>query len=323
MTSSSDDSSPLPIDRHRLIHASTVLRTGQQAQLLRAVRAGEVQRVRRGVYSPVGADPPLRGADRHLLTAFAAAAQRDHPVFAGYTSALLHGMPAVGAIPSQVTLLGSGASGRIRNGVIELGRRDDTVVETRGGVRLASLADSVLEVGRRSPLVTALAMVDAAIGRRLEGDRRPVCTLDELVAIVERRRPFRGSQRVAAVLARADPATESPLESLSRLRFEEYGFPPPRTQHEIALADGRVARLDFAWPGLGVWGEADGIAKYGGGGQRAATTVIEEKWREDAIRATTGWRCVRWSWQDAWRGAPLARALHAAGVPTSGLPRRR
>ncbi|GLU90537.1 hypothetical protein [Agromyces sp. NBRC 114283] len=321
MTSGSDDSPPLPIDRQGLIHASTVLRAGQQGQLVRAVRDGELQRVRRGVYSPVGAGPPPRGADHHVLTAFAAAAQRDHPVFAGYTSALLHGMPAVGAVPSQVTFLASGASGRIRNGVIEVGRRDDTVVETRGDIRLTSLADAVLEVGRRSPLVTALAMVDAAIGPRLVGDRRPTCTLEELVAILDRRRPFRGSLRVAAVLARADPAAESPLQSLSRLRFEEYGFPPPLTQHELALADGRIVRLDFAWPGLGVWGEADGIARYGG--QRAAATVLEEERRAEAIRTMTGWRCVRWEWQDAWRGVPLARALLDAGLTSSGRVRRR
>ncbi|MCM3656636.1 hypothetical protein M3147_05155 [Agromyces mediolanus] len=323
MTSHAHESTPLPIDRHRLIHASVVLHAGQQAQLLRAVRAGEVQRVRRGVYSPVGADPPRRGAESHLLTAFAAAAQRDHPVFAGYTSALLHRMPAVGAIPTQVTLLASGASGRIRNGVVELGRRADTIIETRDGIRLTSLADAVLEVGRRSPLVTALAMVDAAIGRRFEGDDRPGCTLDELVAILDRRRPFRGSRRVAAVLARADPLAESPLESLSRLRFEEYGFPPPLSQHEVRLVDGRTARLDFAWPGMGVWGEADGIGKYGSSGRHSAETVIDEKRREDAIRAITGWRCVRWGWQDAWRGVPLARALLDAGLPTSGLARRR
>jgi hypothetical protein len=323
VTSRSDEPPPLPIDRHRLIHASAVLHAGQQAQLIRAVRAGEVQRVRRGVYSPVGAGPPPRGADRHLLTAFAAAAQRDDPVFAGYTSALLHGMPAVGAIPSQVTFLAAGASGRIRNGVVELGRRGDTVVETRGGVRLTSLADAVLEVGRRSPLVTALAMVDAAIGRRFEGDRRPGCTLDELLAILDRRRPFRGSRRTAAVLARADPLAESPLESLSRLRIEEHGFPPPLSQHEVRLADGRIARLDFAWPGIGVWGEADGVGKYGTSSQRSAATVIDEKRREDAIRAITGWRCVRWGWREAWRGVPLARSLLDAGLPTSGAARRR
>jgi len=323
VTSHPDDAPPLPIDRHRLILASAVLQTGQQAQLNRAVRAGEVQRVRRGVYTPVGADPPLRGAGRHVLTAFAAAAQRDDPVFAGYTAALLHGMPAVGAIPAQVTFLAGGASGRIRNGVIELGRRADTVVETIGGLRLTSLAEAVLEVGRRSPLVTALAMVDAAIGRRAEDDRRRSCTLDELVALLDRRRPFRGSRRVAAALARADPFAESPLESVSRLRFEEHGFPPPRSQFEVRLTDGRTARLDFAWPALGVWGEADGLGKYGGGGPLAAATVIEEKRREDAIRAITGWRCVRWGWRDAWRGVPLARLLLDAGLPTSGRSRRR
>ncbi|GAA2456876.1 type IV toxin-antitoxin system AbiEi family antitoxin domain-containing protein [Agromyces soli] len=323
MPSRPDDSTPLPIDRHRLIRTSAARQTGQQAQLNRAVRAGEVQRVRRGVYAPVGADPPLRGADHHLLTAFAAAAQREDPVFAGYTAALLHGMPAVGAIPAQVTVLAGGASGRIRNGVIELGRRADTVVESHGGVRLTSLAEAVLEVGRRSPLVTALAMVDAAIGPRLDGDPRPDCTLDELVAILERRRPFRGSPRIAAVLARADPLAESPLESLSRLRFEEYGFPPPRSQHEVRLTDGRTARLDFAWPGLGVWGEADGMGKYGSGGARTAATLIEEKRRENAIRAITGWRCVRWGWRDAWLGVPLARLLLDAGLPASGRARRR
>jgi hypothetical protein len=135
-------------------------------------------------------------------------------------------------------------------------------------------------------------------------------------------RPFPGSRRVAAVLERATHLAETPLETLSRVRFEELGFPAPELQRSVMRRrSGSLAFLDFAWPEHRVWGEADGNGKYLGdtgpnGDRRSSAEIVrEEKAREDEVRAATGWACARWDWSDAWKGDPLRDILLGAGLP--------
>ncbi|WP_448809451.1 hypothetical protein [Agromyces bauzanensis] len=41
----------------------------------------------------------------------------------------------------------------------------------------------------------------------------------------------------------------------------------------------------------------------------------EEKARENEVRASTGWRCARWNWAEAWASNPLRDILLEAGLP--------
>ena len=295
---------------------------GVSASLLTARDAGELVAVRRGVYLPSARLEGMTAAERHRAQAFAVAHQRPGVVFAGFTAAVLLGMPVVGKVPDHVTVLAKGGSGRRRNGVVEIVRRDAAGVLTPDGVTTTTMIETVLEVARTRPLLTALAMADAALCRPRFGDETARCTIEELQQAFEAMLPFPGSRRVAAVIERATHLAETPLETLSRVRFEELGFPAPVLQWSVKRArSGSDAFLDFAWPEHRVWGEADGDGKYLGNAKRdgdrrsAAEIVRDEKARENEVRAATGWACARWDWSEAWKAGPLRDILLEAGLP--------
>jgi hypothetical protein len=104
------------------------------------------------------------------------------------------------------------------------------------------------------------------------------------------------------VLRLANPLLESAGEDRTWFFFWTSGLPMPIPQHEIRDRSGRVvARVDFAWPELGVFLEFDGKVKYEGllkEGERASDVVIREKRREELICHLTGWRCIRINWAD-------------------------
>lgn len=300
-------------------HARTA---GVSASLLTARDAGELVALRRGVYLPSASLEEMSAAERYRTLAFAVAQQRPGAVFAGFTAAVLHGMPVVGGVPDHIVVLATRASGRRGNGVVEIVRRGRAPVMTSDGVMMTSLVDTLLEVARTRSLLTALTMVDAALYLPRFGDDAALCTMEELRTAFAAMLPFPGSRRVAAVLDRATHLAETPLETLSRVRIEELGFPSPELQRPVMRPRSRsLAFLDFAWPDHGVWGEADGDGKYLGNARRtgdrrpAAQIVRDEKARENEVRAATRWACARWDWAEAWKSGPLRDILREAGLP--------
>ena len=57
----------------------------------------------------------------------------------------------------------------------------------------------------------------------------------------------------------ARPGAESPMESEARLVMLDGGLPEPMLQYEIIDRDGRLWRVDFAWPDKRVAVEYDGF----------------------------------------------------------------
>jgi len=78
-----------------------------------------------------------------------------------------------------------------------------------------------------------------------------------------------------------------------------------------------VARTDFWWPGVNLVGEFDGRGKYMRSdlatGRSPAQVVVDEKIREDALRAL-GHGVVRWVWEDAVSPQALRVKLTRAGL---------
>jgi very-short-patch-repair endonuclease len=70
--------------------------------------------------------------------------------------------------------------------------------------------------------------------------------------------------------------------------------------------------VDFWWPSARVIGEFDGKGKYlreeYSGGRSIADIVIDEKLREDRLRAL-GATVVRWGWSEAASSARLLARL--------------
>jgi hypothetical protein len=307
----------LPTDGDGLIAAGAARARGEERALLTAHRSGSIVRLRRGVYLDADRHAEQAALDRYRSSVLAAARQRREPIFAGETAAVLLGLPIIG-VPEQIVLLSPGPSGRRRNGVVELARRGDEAIVEYDGRRMTAIADTVIDIARTSTLLRALVVADAALHTPRFGSRAPRCSAADLDEAYHSRLPFPRSRRVAAMLERASPDADTPLETLSRLRIEELGFPPPEVQFAVMRPDHALpAYLDFAWPEHGIWGEADGAMKYTGeaGDPSGARRVLDEKRREDEIRAVTGWRCVRWGWRDAWDGRLLRDILRRAGLP--------
>jgi hypothetical protein len=101
--------------------------------------------------------------------------------------------------------------------------------------------------------------------------------------------------------------------------FFRCGVPAPVPQYEVRDESGDlIARLDFAWPALGMWLEFDGREKYEKhrrADESVTDAVLREKQRESLIGELTGWRCIRITWADLERPhVTVARILDLLGV---------
>jgi hypothetical protein len=123
--------------------------------------------------------------------------------------------------------------------------------------------------------------------------------------------------RIAAVLDFACADAESPGESLSRVQMMVMGFPAPELQRVFTDQRGLVGRADFYWPQARLVGEFDGLVKYSKpefrGGRTPSEVVIDEKRREDRLRAL-GLGVVRWTWEDLREPALFRDVLTSAGL---------
>jgi len=103
------------------------------------------------------------------------------------------------------------------------------------------------------------------------------------------------------------PPTESLLETLAvQLMRSVKGLPPPERQ--VALYDEHgnfVARVDLAWPSLGIFVELDG--------QQHKDQPVYDASRQTAIAGVTGWLCGRFTWDEITR-TPAATARRMAGL---------
>lgn len=261
-------------------------------ELGRLVRAGELERLRRGAY--VNGTLPADAGDLHrLLVQATLAGLRRSAVVSHQSAAVLHGLPLWDVPLDRVHVTRPGGwndvSRVLRVHVAQL--RDDEVVMV-DGVEVTSPVRTALDLARSLPLEAAVVALDAALHRRLlqVSDLRA-----RLVDIAGRP----GSRSGARAIAFADGRSESVGESRSRVILHRWGLAPSALQFEVLRGDGtRVGRTDFAWEDQRVVGEFDGRIKYGRllrPGQSAGDAVFDEKRREDLIR-DEGWGVLRWVW---------------------------
>ncbi len=313
----------LPCDEHGFILARDARALGREPAFYEAIRTGELERIRRGVYArrvrPSPAESPAeRDARRYLALVRASAHALERPVYTSYSAAALMGLPIVGSWPDSVYVMSRDRQGSRRRGVIAVARTHEPAVVRVGDLVATSVEFTLVQLCRHASLGAALVATDAALLVSRSRDAPPPRTTPaRLAGEHDRLKPYPGSRRTDAVLRRAVTAAETPIESASRIVIEELGFTAPTLQHELWLPElGRRAYLDFHWPSVGVAGEADGHGKYRGDRGSAASidAIIDEKDREDAIRAQMR-GFVRWDWADMWRREPLRAKLVRAGVP--------
>ncbi|TWH06182.1 putative AbiEi antitoxin of type IV toxin-antitoxin system [Rhodococcus rhodochrous J45] len=272
---------------------TTALASGMtDSEIRRAVRAGELERLEPGVY--LHRDDALDELDRYRVRVRSVGAVlAPGTVISHESAAVLHGLALWKPDLTRVHVTRDRSSGGRRTAsrhlhVAPLPADERSEVD---GVPCTSLARTVVDLACTLDFDEAVIAGDCAAARDAEFGSALLCCLDESGP----RRGIAAARRVAAFL---DGRSESPGESLSRIRMHQAGMPAPTLQKEIRTPDGQfVARVDFLWEGEGVVEEFDGMGKYDEGGVEA---LRNEKRREDALR-DLGFEVVRWTWTELSR----------------------
>ena len=286
-------------------------------ELSRLVREGSIERLRRGVYAAPIAESAT-GPDRHLRLIDAAVAVLDaESVISHGSAAVLHGIPSWLGAGDRVHVTRSRPCGGQRRRLVHLTTApippsEITVID---GVRVTSLARTVLDLGRTITFWRAVASGDRALRLGLEPN--------ELTAGLLGMSRWPGVRAARRTVATLDMRSESVGESFSRVRFIEHGIPTPELQYEVYDEAGHMlARSDFGWEEYRTLGEFDGKVKYGElvpAGQCGADVLFAEKQREDALR-DRGWQVVRWTWDDLSRPEVIRNRLLRAFQRTNAVP---
>jgi hypothetical protein len=245
-------------------------------------------RVRRGLYVAQPGDEAR----------VAAAVLRLDAIASHETAAAIWRIPTLGSAPPvQVTRQRrSQGTARYEDVVVHHARLGPNEVTVHTGVPVTTPARTVVDLARRRAFRAGVVAADAALRMRR-------CTREELQAVAEACRGWPGVAQARRVAAFADPRAESPLESISRVAFHDYGLPEPILQATI----GGYERADFLWPRSRVIGEADGMGKY-----TTPEVLRREKEREEEF-VRMGFTVFRWVWRDAYR-RPDALAHRALDI---------
>lgn len=279
-------------------------------EVVRGPGSTDLRRVRRGAYASASDWAGWDAATRHRARiAAVVAAARHAPVLSHWSAAVVHGLPVVGRPDDRVHVVrDAAAGGRSRGDLVRHATTSAPVPVVVDDLLVTGVARTVVDLARVGGVAAAVVAGDHALRTGLVHRADVVA---EVEALPPGARGARAARRAAALL---DGRAESPGESLSRVRVHEAGLAAPDLQHVVRDARGVVGRVDFWWPQVRVVGEFDGRSKYrGDDGDDPGEVVWREKLREDRIRAT-GASVVRWTWQDAWLGAPMVALLRAAGV---------
>ena len=180
---------------------------------------------------------------------------------------------------------------------------------------MSNVSDTVVDLARWGGLTQGVCAMDAALAARL-------CTRAELTdAVNHLATGARGIRSARTATRLTDARSESPGESLSRVRMWQATLPRPDLQHEAHIND-CTYRLDFLWPHARVVGEFDGRIKYrkNSYGKNAEDTVLNERRRELAL-TRAGYDVARWTWEDAWpTDAPaMLRELSRHNIHPTGV----
>jgi hypothetical protein len=259
-------------------------------ELSRLVRAGELERLRRGAYV-AGTLPADVAAVHRLLVEATLPGLRRPAVVSHQSAAVLYGLPLWDTPLNRVHVTRPGGwndVGRILR-VHVAGLRDDEVARV-DGMAVTNPLRTALDLARSLPHEAAVVTLDAALHAKMLTETDLQARLFDIAGVP-------GSRSAARAVAFADDRSESVGESRSRVILHRWGLPPSDLQFPVLGGD---ARVDFVWEGQRLVGEFDGRIKYGRllrPGQNPGDAVFEEKRREDEIR-DEGWGVIRWVWAE-------------------------
>jgi predicted transcriptional regulator of viral defense system len=179
----------------------------------------------------------------------------------------------------------------------------------RYGVPVTSVARTVVDLARTTPLREGIVVADSALHHKKTTKR-------ELYAVLDRCARWPGIAQARRAVDFSNAAAESPLESLARLVFDDAGLPPPELQARVG-GDGRpVGRVDFYWPAHSTIAEADGAVKYSD-----PTRAQQQLQRDDDLRQA-GFQVVHFTWPQLHTNpAQIIQAIRAAFAQAAAFRR--
>ena len=267
--------------------------------IARMVKGGIWVKIRRGAYAVRKDWRRLDTAGRHVVHTRAVMRQANTEVVASHVSGLMfHDGPTWGLDLSSVHVTRTdGRAGRAEAGVSQhRGKILEGDVVQRIGFPVMAASRLGLEITTVADTEAALVAVNHLLHTR-------ATTLEEMQSRYKRGIDcWAGTLSTDIVLRLADRRIESPGESRVLYLCYLYGLPAPEPQYKVRDRSGKVvARVDFAWPELGLFIEFDGLIKYEKllqDDESASDVVVREKRREDLVCELTGWSCLRLVWAD-------------------------
>lgn len=277
-----------------------LLASGVSDAMIRSqIANGRLVRVAQGVFLAAASWPVEREA-QFVMQARAEQARHPESVISHASAAAIWGLPRPGFgswHDDRVSLTRASGSRPHRPGAVhhqgvlpaaQVGRDP-------AGYQVTTPVRTAVDLAVGIPLPQALVLLDAAARlacsgfvsqprRRDFGNPALAKAARELLmeaAETVRRPSLRPS------ISLAEPARESPIESLSAGYFELAGLPRPLFQEPVRTRLG-IFFPDCLWPEHQLIGEADGAEKY-----NTPAASVAEKEREQAFR-DQGWRVVRW-----------------------------
>lgn len=261
----------------RLFHSDEVT----EGTLRWGERTGKWRRADRCVWAEGPED--LSQFDRARAAVMATGGVASH-----HLAGVLYGLDSVGLDGTWVTLARNASGRRPR-----VSRRD------LPPERIVTVAGLKCTDGMQTLVDLVPWLSDAEWEQALESALRKRLTVVTALAAVR-------ALRVRRVLDRRPagaPPTESLLETLMvQLARTVPGLPEPVRQLVIEAAR---ARLDLAWPHLGLFIELDG--------QHHKGQPVYDASRETAVVAATGWLCGRFTWTEVVH-TPRATARRLAAL---------
>jgi hypothetical protein len=265
-------------------------------------RRGYLVRLHAGAYADADTWRAASPQTHHCMTLLAIQLACSDAVGFSTTAATVWGLP-VAEIPPRPHVIRQPECSTLACALVTRAPLPPTDRTTCAGLAVTTITRTVVDVAATTPLAEALMTVDAALRRGT-----PLTALLEQLGTRQR---IQGYARAAAALAAGDPASESPLESLSRGRAIERAMPVPLANVVIRYPGGWV-RVDELWAELGVIGECDGKVKYSDPAT-ASDALWKEKRRHERLQ-DLGFEIARWGMAEVSRdGAAMeARFLRAA-----------
>lgn len=311
------------------------------ATVASAFRAGRFVRMLPGQYVATEQWNAMLPTRRFLVALSARWVRSPGLVLCGETALFLAGLPTLGPPPViEVACANDSSSGVGRSGFVSVRGDAHLAVRARelavptvrrhlhpvervvrtGDFTTVPLVEAAMEVLTLAPLTRALTIADGL------AEWGPLVGLPwaQLLGAAEEI-PFRNRRdRAMRILREARSQSGSPGESASRAIMFQAGVDAPTLQEAVYDSQGLVGYPDFTWKESRVFGEFDGMIKYTDAemtrGSAPGTVLGREKQRESRLMAT-GFRVLRWGWQDVMHPQRLVGSLRAAGVGVD--PRRR